>query len=260
MSATSVGPPRGIVRAPVGPGEHRRLAPPTELADYVAHFWWVAWDLPEPAVTETLPHPTAHLVFEGARAELRGVPTRRFVRRLEGRGRVFGIKLRPAALAPLWSGSVSALRDRGVPLARVFGPGARRWAERVLRARTLEAAMALAEPVLRARLPPMPPEIAAVRDLVETMERDRSLTRVEQVAERMGVSVRTLERAFRAYVGVSPKWVLERYRLHEAAARLRAPHPPTLARLATELGYFDQAHFARAFKAAVGVPPRALRG
>jgi AraC-like DNA-binding protein len=43
-----------------------------------------------------------------------------------------------------------------------------------------------------------------------------------------------------------------RYRLHEAVERLKGPKPPSLAALAADLGYTDQAHFARNFKAVVG--------
>jgi AraC-like DNA-binding protein len=49
--------------------------------------------------------------------------------------------------------------------------------------------------------------------------------------------------------------VVQRYRLHEAAERLAADEQLDLATLAVELGYFDQAHFARDFKAIVGSPP-----
>ncbi len=87
---------------------------------------------------------------------------------------------------------------------------------------------------------------------------DRALLRVEDVADAMGIDVRALQRRFRRYVGVTPKWVIQRYRLHEAAEQLRSEYPPALAALAAELGYADQAHFAREFKAAVGRTPGEL--
>ena len=54
---------------------------------------------------------------------------------------------------------------------------------------------------------------------------------------------------------MSPKWVLRRYRLHEAAAALaREQHRPW-ADVAADLGYFDQSHFIRDFTAAIGMTP-----
>jgi AraC-like DNA-binding protein len=80
---------------------------------------------------------------------------------------------------------------------------------------------------------------------------------VADVAAAHGVSVRTLQRLFRAHVGVTPKWVLQRYRLHEAAERIAFGEATDLAALAQDLGYFDQAHFGNDFRRYVGVPPTA---
>ena len=84
---------------------------------------------------------------------------------------------------------------------------------------------------------------------------DRSLIRVEQVAALGAMSVRSLQRLFAGYVGVSPKAVLARYRLQDAAATIDAEEAVDLADLAASLGWFDQAHFSRDFRAVVGVPP-----
>ncbi len=54
---------------------------------------------------------------------------------------------------------------------------------------------------------------------------------------------------------MSPKWVLQRYRLHEALERLAAEGRPDWSRLALDLGYFDHAHFIRDFRAVAGRSP-----
>lgn len=241
---------------PEGAGnEHLRILPDEALAPYVAHFWWVRWTLEAPRDAETLPHPSVHLVFEGGAGEVAGVHRRRFVRRLEAQGAVFGVKLRPATFGPILGGSVSSISDRRVPVGAVFGPEGEALARRLDAADRMEDRVALAEAFLRPRLPPLPRELARLRDLVERMAEDRDLLRVEQAATLAGLDVRALQRRFLRFVGVSPKWVLQRYRMHEAAERLQAD-APSLAALAAELGYADQAHFARDFKAAVGRTPR----
>jgi AraC-like DNA-binding protein len=80
---------------------------------------------------------------------------------------------------------------------------------------------------------------------------------VAELAARHGVSQRTLQRLFRDHVGVGPKWVLKRYRMHEAAERIAAGEADDLGRLALDLGYFDQAHFTRDFGAQIGRSPAA---
>jgi AraC-like DNA-binding protein len=50
---------------------------------------------------------------------------------------------------------------------------------------------------------------------------------------------------------------LSRYRLQDAAAAIDAGEVDDLAALACELGWFDQAHFSREFRAVVGSTPSA---
>jgi AraC-like DNA-binding protein len=60
-------------------------------------------------------------------------------------------------------------------------------------------------------------------------------------------------------VGVSPKWVLARYRMHDAVGELDAGYAGALADLAARYGWFDQAHFTRDFSRLVGEPPSAYQ-
>ena len=250
---------RGVLAAsrPIG-GGHVRYLPSLDLAALVAHFWIVRWEVAEPAVVGTLPHPTFHLVVEDGRARILGVPTRRFTRTLEGEGRVFGVKFRPGSFRPFLRAPASSLTDRVVPAGRIFGSDAAGYAASVRSTDDDASLVTLAESFLRARLPSYDAgALAEVHRLVERAERDRSLTRVEALAAWAGASTRTLQRTFLRWVGVSPKWVIRRYRLHEALERVDAGGAADWAGLAVELGYFDQAHFIRDFRALVGASPAA---
>jgi AraC-like DNA-binding protein len=105
---------------------------------------------------------------------------------------------------------------------------------------------------------PHPDETALhLAEVVETVSKDRRITRVGQVAELAGLSVRSLQRTFAEYVGAGPKWVIQRCRLHDVAARVTAEESIDWADLAVELGFADQAHLIRAFTATVGTSPAA---
>ncbi|MEO8505039.1 MAG: AraC family transcriptional regulator [Acidobacteriota bacterium] len=254
------GPARGLF-VPLVAGsnfDHRRWWPAPELRPFVQHFWTVAWklapgDRPRP---ETLPHPAVHLVFEGSEARLAGVTRGCFTRTLEDSGRVVGVKFRPAGFYPFLNAPVWRLTDRTVPASEVFGEAVNELARSIV-GLDVELAGPRIEAFLRARLPPVDPVVDALNRAVETLRDDREILQVEDIAERQGLGARQLQRLFRRYVGVHPKWVIQRYRLHEALARLQSDSALDWPDLALELGYADQAHFIRDFKGMVGVSPGA---
>jgi AraC-like DNA-binding protein len=91
---------------------------------------------------------------------------------------------------------------------------------------------------------------------VDLAQSDHGLTRVEDLATRLAVSPRTLQRHLGRLLGVSPKWVVRQARIHDALERAGADSAtPDWADLAQQLGFADQAHFVNTFTALVGVPP-----
>ncbi len=125
-------------------------------------------------------------------------------------------------------------------------------------ARRAEQKVTLTEALLAPLVTTPSPRVERIRDLVERIAVDRSILRVDDIARASDLDTRELQRCFRSYVGLSPKSVIRRYRLHEAAIQLQAPDPPALAELAASLRYADQAHFGRDFKRTVGQTPRAF--
>jgi AraC-like DNA-binding protein len=236
-----------------------RVPASPDLAALVERHWLVSWDLP-PGTREQvtlLPHPCVNLVFDRDVVAIAGVGTERFTYDLAGRGRVFGVKFRPGAFHPFLGGPVSELTGRTRPLASLWGADADRLAGSLAGAADLAALVATAERFLRAHRPLPDPEVETVGRIVHALLNDRTVTRVDEVCARFLVTPRTLQRLFQRYVGVSPKWVLSRYRLHEAAARLAEGTARSWAEVAAELGYFDQPHFIRDFTRAVGMTPAA---
>ena len=56
---------------------------------------------------------------------------------------------------------------------------------------------------------------------------------------------------------MSPKWIISRYRVHEALEHAENARTVDWAAVAADLGHADQAHLVRDFTATVGVPPTA---
>jgi AraC-like DNA-binding protein len=249
--------PRGVLhRIPVGEFAHGRVAPPADLADRIEHFWSVHWNLEglAPQVQETLPHPNVHLVVEPGTSAAWGVHTGRWTRVLEGHSSAFGIKFRPGAFRGLLGRAVSTIADDSLASTTLFGAEAARLDE-VLACADDAAAALVAADFLRPRLPAADAPALLAGRIVDAAATDLELHSAEELARRFDMSLRALQRLFSEYVGVGPKWVLARYRMHEAVARVQAGQPVSWAALAQDLGYFDQAHFIADFRKLVGRTP-----
>jgi AraC-like DNA-binding protein len=168
---------------------------------------------------------------------------------------VFGVKIRPGGFLPFLGRPLADITDAVLPAEQLWGPAATGLAARMTAARGVDELVALVEAFLREHRPEPDPQVEYVGRIVAALLHDRTITRVDDVTERFNISPRTLQRLFQRYVGVSPKWVLRRYRLHEAAERIAEGRDGDWAATALELGYFDQAHFIRDFKALIGASP-----
>lgn len=234
-----------------------RFLPGASLAPFVEHYWRVRWDLTgqEPYLQENLPYPSVHAVFEARGSRIYGIITGKFSRRLEGEGFALGIKFRPGGFYPFVGYPVARIIDTSLPMDSIFGERAAALEARILGAKDDDETIERAENALREILPEPDGNIDAADGIVELISTDRSILRVEDLAARAGMSRRSLQRLFNRYVGASPKWVIARYRLFEAAERLERDSAADAGSVALELGYFDQAHFARDFRRIVGSPP-----
>ncbi len=249
----------GILNPRAGDGVFtiERRAPPADLAAFVEFHWIVRWQLRgrEPFAQETLPHPNVHLVVGTHRPGVHGVGTQRFVAALEGEGFVVGVKFRPGGFFPFFKRDVIELSERELPIAEVFGTAGASLEAEVMAAATDDARIERIEAFLRSREPAADDLMTLAAHAVEVVRADPSVARATELAARVGVSRRTLERTFRRYVGVGPKWVIRRFRVHEACERIAAGALPCWSALAAELGYFEQAHVIRDFKSQVGRTP-----
>jgi AraC-like DNA-binding protein len=249
----------GVLHAGTAASRFRlaRHDPPADLAAFIDYFWVVRWDLrgEPPHDQAILPHPNVNLAFEAAGTAVFGVDRAIFTRRLTGAGRALGVRFRPGGFRPFYSAPIFTLNDRVVPAVRIFGPAAERAGEGVMAAGSDEAMITIAADLLRGASPRPDPVAEQVAGVVARISTDPGLRRVAQVADACGIPERRLQRLFAEYVGVSPKWVMRRARLHEAALRADAGVVVDWAALAAELGYADQAHLTRDFTATLGMPP-----
>ncbi len=241
-----------------------RFAPRAELAEVVRRFWLPIWNLPPGAVSvqRVLQYPVCLIVVSDDYSWLVGPSTGLSTRRLSGSGWAVGTMLQPAAGALLRPGPVGDLTDGWVDLDRVPGIAGAALTTEIrtsIGARPDEPGRqrAAVEAVERALLPllPLDAESHLINAVVDYVDQNSSVQRVAQICEKFALTERTLQRITARRLGLSPKWLVQRRRLHEAAERLSGVRGPDLARVAAELGYADQAHFGRDFRAVTGLTP-----
>ena len=176
--------------------------------------------------------------------------------RHEGSCRGVQVDLEPTAVRALLGVPAGQLAHRTVALEDLLGRDAVHLAERLHEAPDAPARFAVLDVVLlralgRARAEPHP-DVARAWALLRA---SGGRIRIETLAARLGCSRRHLAKRFAEEVGVPPKVAARLIRFEQVRAGLGRA---SLARLAAEHGYADQAHLAREFRALAGVPPTAF--
>lgn len=239
-----------------------RVPPPARVAELVRWFWIPEWDIDLGRVVrqELLPFLACNLVVEPDGVGLSGPSSRRSFRDLQGRGWAVGALLRPAAVAWFTSRPADLVDSRvdvrdpdlHAAVAAAMGSAEPNGTHR-------QRAVAQFADWLASRLPEPGEEARLANAMTELIDTDPTVIRVGQVASRLGVSTRTVQRLAARYVGVPPLALIRRRRLQEAAERLRSDPSLSVARVAAELGYADQAHLAADFRLVLGFAPGAYR-
>ncbi len=246
-----------------------RLPAPEALAGLVRWCWMPVWSVApgREVVQEVLRYPVPLIVVTPSYARFYGVEPGLSRTTLAGDGWAFGLTLQPAAGRMLTGEAMSSWRERTVDLGDLLGGAGREYTSTVRRTLGPDPRSPVAHAVaagaardLLAPLLPVDDEGELANAVVEWIETTPEARRVEDVTSRFGLSERALQRLCRNRVGLGAKWIIQRRRLHEAVGLLRdrATGPrdvDALARIAVDLGYADQAHFTRDFRAVTGMTP-----
>jgi AraC-like DNA-binding protein len=167
--------------------------------------------------------------------------------------RLIGAVLYPGAAPAVLGVPADTLASRHVELNDLWGRGAALVRQQLLDAQTPAAALALFDELLAQRISAMvDPHVAFA---LAALERN---TRVVEVARELGWSQKRFRRQFSLAVGVTPKCYARIARLQRLLVCVKA-HSHGWAQLASDAGYYDQAHLIAEFRALTGLTPSAYR-
>lgn len=199
----------------------------SRLAPFFEYYWSVSWEIPEGESfkQKVVREPKADIYFDFGKKKwfISEISKSLFEIDLEGKGRVFGIKLRP--------GTQWIIRDsyKDFPLIP----------EKLDRTRELVDKHLLSLELIDNK------EISKVNEIIDLISKDYQMFKFDNT------SGRKIQRLFKKYIGLSIKWIITRYRVMDAI-KLSKEKPCSWSDLAFKLGYSDQSHLSREFKANTG--------
>lgn len=171
--------------------------------------------------------------------------------------RILGLRLRPGIAGAVLGMPASEVLDVHVRLEELVGGRASELAARLGESNDDGEAFDLIERMVGSRIQEVGPDplvLAATRRL------GFPGSRVDRLADSLGIGERQLRRRFHRAVGYGPKTLdrVLRFRRLVAQAGAVAAGESDLARVAADLGYADQAHMTRDCLRLSGMTPSAL--
>jgi AraC-like DNA-binding protein len=236
---------------------YRELAPSGEVYSLVACRWMRQAEEGEASDSVlVLPDGCVDLIWRDGELVLAGLDQTARPSPVTAGERILGLRLRPGVAGSVLGMPASEVLDVHIRLEELLGRAAGELAERLGESEGDEEAFGVLERAIGARIAESPDPLV----LAATRRLGFPGSRVDQLAESLGISDRQLRRRFHRAVGYGPKTLdrVLRFRRLVAQAGAVAAGESDLARVAADLGYADQAHMNRDCLRLSGLTPTAL--
>lgn len=247
------------------------ILPSQLLQPYVRSYWYFRRETPLLAYREEYMHPTGgfgmvfnlggalHLDAQAITQPifLDGANTVSRKMGFSGRVEVLGVRFREGGAYPFLGMPLSELRNEIAFLDAVKSSGLAELQARLQETAAPSDRITLLEEWLLGRLLLGKERHAIIPASLTLLRRAHGQLLVPDLADKLAVSQRHLERLYQSQVGMSPKQYALLQRVEMARLALKQLNGQTTADVAADLGYFDQAHFIHEFSAVIGVTPYA---
>jgi AraC-like DNA-binding protein len=235
-----------MIAARVEASMYRERTPISILQPHVVCVWrHRQTDAARHRTVTVVPDGCIDIVWTSRELRVAGPDTRPVTETIHGAAEVVGVRCHTGRANGVLGVPASALRDARVPLDELWGDAAGRLRDALLEASGDQALRVLQEFLATRRVAWAPPD-----PLVTTLVARLRLApaepdlRMAALARELGVSERQLHRRCSAAVGYGPKLLARVLRMERVRTALRTGQWPSLAALATGLGFADQAHLA----------------
>ncbi|MCJ8318730.1 MAG: helix-turn-helix transcriptional regulator [Colwellia sp.] len=235
--------------------------PKEHLQDYIEHYWLISWDIPKGQShrQDVIPHPSTHLTFLKNNSHIQGICKQKYSHTLQGSGNIVGIKFKPAGFFPFAKKSGVELKnicDKSIDINTIFDIDIAKTEQHVLNLDEPMKKIDYIDQLFFSQLVMTDENIVRLNEIVAAIAANKEIMKVSDICSKFNINQRHLQRLFVKYIGVSVKWVINRYRMHEALMSVETNKNIDWAMLAIKLGYYDQAHFIKDFKNLIGKTPK----
>lgn len=175
-----------------------------------------------------------------------------------GMSGIVAARFLPEGLVPFLSIPVAALEDKAVSIVEVFGEKGKNLEEEVLAANDNAQRIRLIEIFLLSSLTDPQTIDRVAQSCVEVIFQSQGQMGMAELADKLNINRRNMERKFTTAIGLSPKQLSRVVRLQATLKMLEQKKFTSLTSLAYENGYYDQAHFIKDFKEFTGTSPKSF--
>ncbi|MDH3493379.1 MAG: helix-turn-helix domain-containing protein [Acidobacteriota bacterium] len=171
---------------------------------------------------------------------------------------LFGVRFRPFGLFPLLRENVETMTGRIESVSSVFGKRGVNLEQRMLGAASDKERITIFEEAFERELCDPVAVSDEIKGALSMIDSDPSGIRIGAAAERLGVSVKKLERRFKREIGLTPKFLARLTRIQRLVAGLDRIPAPSLTEQSYLHGFSDQSHMIREFRSIAGKSPQAF--
>lgn len=244
-----------------------RIAPHSSLTELIECYWMMQSDDPVPGIEKIIPDGFTELIFNYGsvyKAKIKGEWELQSPNLLAGQisnffylentgpTGSFAIKLKPAALTQLFNLSMDQYLDKIVNLDALPVPQLTALKEKTLPFEDQQQLkMVLDDYFITLSKSATKNPLATTLELIFDSNGMAPVTALTAVA---GVGERQLERLFKKYIGLSPKYYSRIIRFNHIFQLIKSKKS-NWAEIVYQSGYYDQSHFIRNFKAFTGEDP-----
>jgi AraC-like DNA-binding protein len=255
--------------------DYQVFAPVAELQPFVKCFWTMdAGCMEEPVKQRILPDGCMEMMFhygdnyrqyftDGSsmlqpRSFIFGQITNYIEVEPTGITGIVSARFLPEGLTPFLSLPVSALTDKAVSITDIFGEKGALLEKDIMAAGNNQQRIKIIETFLLSLLTSQQAIDIIARSCVEVIFQSQGQLDVTELADKVKVNRRNMERKFTTVIGMSPKQLSKAVRLQSALKMLDQKKFISLTSLAYESGYYDQAHFIKDFREFTGMSPKSF--